>query len=63
MSMIADAGATRFDRILSRTPVLGSLSRAIGQDVTILYYLLAIVVTALVLTRDALSLRFPRLPR
>ncbi|WP_333869826.1 hypothetical protein [Cypionkella sp.] len=49
MSMIADAGATRFDRILSRTPVLGSLSRAIGQDVTILYYLLAIVVTALVL--------------
>ena len=36
MSMIADAGATRFDRILSRTPVLGSLSRAIGQDVTIL---------------------------
>lgn len=49
MSMFADAGATRFDRRLPRIPVLSSLSRAIGQDVTIIYYLLAIAVTALVL--------------
>lgn len=56
MSMIANAGETRVDSLMSRTPLLGSLSRAIAQDVTIVFYLLAIVVTALVLAVKAFGL-------
>ncbi|WP_395003010.1 hypothetical protein [Cypionkella sp.] len=49
MTMTATVPATRFDRIVSRTPILAPLARAIGQDVTIIYYLLAILATGVVL--------------
>lgn len=47
--MQATAQASVFDRVLSAIPVLGPLSRAIGKDVNLIFYVLVILLTALVL--------------
>jgi hypothetical protein len=47
--MQATAQASLFDRILAATPVFGPLSRAISKDVNLIFYLLVILLTALVL--------------
>lgn len=36
-------------RILNATPILGPLSRAIGKDTDLIFYVLVILVTAMVL--------------
>ena len=36
-------------RILNATPILGQLSRAIGKDTDLIFYVLVILVTAMVL--------------
>jgi hypothetical protein len=56
MSLTAQAQPTRFDRILSATPILGPLSRAISKDINLIYYLLVIAVTALVLAIKAFGI-------
>jgi hypothetical protein len=47
--MQATAQASRFDRILAAAPVIGPLTRAISKDVSLIYYVLVILLTALVL--------------
>jgi hypothetical protein len=49
MTMQATAQASRFDRILDATPVFGPLSRAISKDINLIFYVLVILLTALVL--------------
>lgn len=47
--MQATAQPSRFDRVLSATPILGPLTRAIGKDVNLIFYVLVILLTVLVL--------------
>ena len=49
MSMTAQIQPSRFDRILAATPVFGPLTRAISKDVSLIFYLLVIALTALVI--------------
>ena len=49
MSMTAHIQPSRFDRILAATPVFGPLTRAISKDVSLIFYLLVIALTALVI--------------
>ncbi len=56
MTTTAQATPSRFDRILAATPVIGPLSRAISKDITLIYYLLVIALTAVVLAIKAFGI-------
>lgn len=49
MSMTMSEQPSRFDRVLAATPLLGPLSRAIAKDVNLIFYILVILLTALVI--------------
>lgn len=56
MSLSAHVPPSRFDRILAATPLFGPLVRAISKDVSLIYYLLVIALTALVFAMKAFGL-------
>lgn len=49
MTQIYDGAPSRVGRILNATPIFGPLARAIAKDISLIYYVMVIALTALVL--------------